>query len=178
MLILSVLTISGCSSSDDKFSKDRSSPDFIDQLVPIALEYNKSKGPDNSNIPIKGKLYFWDMTNNGPFTPNNFDKIENTVTYNINESDQITVFMIVNVKKKSLGNYQSYIKGVPETSKTVTGYRYYTDIIVMYWPEKTVVGWHRVTGADPTGENYIQGDAGIVYGYDLIYEWISSLPRT
>lgn len=79
----------------------------------------------------------------------------------------ITFFVPVKVQKVYMGNWGENIKG----------YRLITDVVVLYWPEKEIAGWHRVYGLPLQNlELFISIPPTEIYGDSQVEEWILSLP--
>lgn len=124
---------------------------------PVVRNYNSSRGPDTSIIPVIG----------AQINLCNFTQLMDSYHLDSNA----TIFI-------ELGNGKQYVgKWVYRgTGQVVSGYKLYKDILVIYWPEMRVAGWHRVYGSAPpetaTGEyTYITGDD------PDIDAWINSLPK-
>lgn len=61
----------------------------------------------------------------------------------------------------------------------VTAYQNYVDVIVIYWPEMKIAGWHRIIG--PPVPDTGSAGGGDIYGDRVtsldVDDWISSLPK-
>jgi hypothetical protein len=118
---------------------------------------------------IKGRALVWDMT--GDRQNKAYDMLPPDLQA-LSSDPSITIFLIKEIREEKVGTY-----GNLKTS----AYRKYADIYIIYWPEKTVEGFHTVTGDAPPDEiEYKPGqEPQSVYG-DIdtpIFDWIISLPK-
>lgn len=128
---------------------------LCDALESTLNNYNKTKGPENSTVTIKGTpLNIWDEA------------------HNITADGNYTLFVMMDTGKENVGSWVYQTSG-----REVSGYRKYIDIAVVYWPEMKIVGWHRIYGTSPASQT--TGAGGDIVGEDPeIKEWINSLPKT
>jgi hypothetical protein len=193
-LLVLVVAVSGCGSDDDL-----SASVVYNESHPVITSYDTSKHEDTPLIPIKGKVllldleYLLESSDNENITtvdpektdPTSFSSSE-SLFYNSTgtslkdvypntfldpnkfpRNTTITFFVPVKVQKVYVGNWGENIKG----------YRLITDVVVLYWPEKEIAGWHRVYGSPPnTLELFFSIPPTEIYGDSQVDEWILSLP--
>jgi hypothetical protein len=189
-----VMAVSGC-----VFDDNISASVVYNESHPVITNYDTSKHEDTPIIPIKGKVlvldleYLLESSVNENITTVDPKKIEPTpfsssesLFYNSTgtslkdehpntfidpnkfpRNTTITFFVPVKVQKVYMGNWGENIKG----------YRLITDVVVLYWPEKEIAGWHRVYGSPPQSlELFISIPPTEIYGDSQVDEWILSLP--
>jgi hypothetical protein len=197
LLILFIVTISGCTSEGSGNSTNTnnniSAGQVVKDIMPSVIQYNGSKGADQDNIPIKGKLLYFDnsyyssqygsnMSSVNSYVDNSDDMYvtsktlaeiapETLLNSSFDPNTKITIFVVVNQEKEYVGTWQFSSGG------TLPGYRHISDVIVAYWPEKTIAGWHRIDGNSPDSETMASENTVEIAGGDNINEWIVSLPR-
>ena len=197
LLILFIVTISGCTSegsgNSTNISNNISAGQVVTDIMPLVTQYNGSKGVDQDNIPIKGKVLYFDnsfyssqygtnMSSVDSYVDNSDDMYVNGKTLaeiapetllnsSFDPNTKVTLFVVVNQEKEYVGTWKFTSGG------TVPGYRYISDVIVAYWPEKTIAGWHRIEGNSPDSETMASENTIEIAGGDNINEWIVSLPR-
>jgi hypothetical protein len=133
---------------------------FAESLKSVIDSYNRSKGVDTNSVDVRGTPIDAVYASSG--TP-----YLDTYPVDVNA----TIFLEMNSGSDYVGQwvYQS-------SGEVVSGYKPYVDVVVVYWPEMKVAGWHRLYGSSPDVETTgyggdIQGD-----GPD-IEAWINSLPK-
>lgn len=136
---------------------------FYKVLQPIANAYNTSKGAESNNITIKGKAIHASSPS-----------IYHTGTENKFSIDtQATIFMTIDDGKEQVGQWQ-----IRSTGEIIPGYRLYTDVAAISWPDMKLVGWHRIYGSEPKSTVEIDSYDSSVFGSSPdIQEWIDSLPK-
>jgi hypothetical protein len=202
VLLILVVATSGCGSNGP--DEDISAGEVYNESYPVIINYDTSKHEDTPKIPIKGKVLFFDQDyllelqylsdNENVATPLNPQKIDLHKAFLSSESlfsdssgtslkdrypntfldidefprnTTITFFVPVKVERVYVGNWGENTKG----------YRLITDVLVLYWPEKEIAGWHRVYGLNPkTFELVISTPPSEIYGDNQVDEWILSLP--
>jgi len=164
-----------------------------DELSPLVLQYNQNEIIiyNNSSFQtakepvIKGKCVYIDAywendTDNGTKTDDWYiedypipDELKYEYDFNTINNTKITFFIKVNETKISSGRGYVQEKIYGEGRYVGEGQIIITDVIVIYWPDKIVVGKYRIIGDEPPErtQDTLKGD-------DNIYEWINSLPRS
>ena len=128
-----------------------------DFLNPMITAYNKSKGSQSDTIKIQGQAV-GDYSSTGPFPVNS----------------NVTIFL-----KMDEGTINQGERVYEKSGDVVTAWQYYEDVLVIYWPEMKIAGWHRIKGGAVPTTGY--GSGGDIYG-DPVYssnvtDWINSLPH-
>jgi hypothetical protein len=194
-VLVLVVAVSGCG-----FDDGISASEVYNESYPVIINYDTSKHEDTPIIPIKGKVLLLDLEYllESPDSSDNItavdpqkidpslfssseslfytststslqDKYPNTFLdpNKFPRNTTITFFVPVKVQKVYMGNWGENIKG----------YRLITDVVVLYWPEKEIAGWHRVQGLPPQNlELFISIPPTEIYGDNQVDEWILSLP--
>lgn len=179
LLFLGVVGISGCTDTNNQ--KNLTYDKYKNDILPKIIEYNKSKGVDNSNISVKGETLLIANPNEPIFSDwlNSINKTANlTENYIYFNDTNATLFVIVDQQRKVLesGTYISYMNGINNGEVQVDSSQLITDIVVIYYPSLEIAGWHRVYGGIPEAlKSSYENDEG-PYGGSNISEWIKSLP--
>lgn len=150
---------------------------IVEELVPLVKEYDATA--DSNNHPtIQGGIIFWRLyIQSGYIECYDFWAPKKMKAKSSDE--KLTVFLITDVRFEKVGIWSD------EEGKEYTGYKQYTEIVVIYWPEKEIVGNYIIEGKEPEEkmEYYIQpilspvnGESGLV-GDEQVEDWIASLPR-
>jgi len=198
-VLVLVVGTSGClfDGSDDEISASV----VYEESYPVIINYDTSKQEDTPIIPIKGKVLVLDLeyllesdpsdnitaVDPEKVDPSSFSSSESLFYSSTGTSlkDEypstfldpnkfpcnitITFFVPVKVQKVYMGNW----------GENIRGYRLITDVVVLYWPEKEIAGWHRVHGLAPRNlELFISIPPTEIYGDSQVDEWILSLPVT
>ncbi|MGF7119228.1 hypothetical protein [Methanobacterium oryzae] len=150
--------------------------DILDQIGDhfIGNMSNESKNaiPENSVIPIKGRLITTELDNyyENEYIPYSADSGATIIISERGPSKYVGKWRIT---EYSYGSYS------PATSNSyiVSGYRTGAIYYVIYWPEMKVVGKHIIYGPEPPQriDDYYGGN---IYGdWPNATSWIASLPR-
>ena len=171
ILLMALVISSGCTDyhSKEEMNKERIIINEIAPLVSKCHEY------DSQNIAIYGDILGADLTDNntrGYVYPENLRDRWGMVTDTPN--GPFTIFITNNTWKKYAGDYS--IKG---SKFAVPVYTQSSDICVITWPEKKILGYKVVDGH--VGENFTI--SGSTYPIVLsngkeIEMWVASLPLT
>jgi len=134
-----------------------STSDLDTMLYPIISDYNESKGSESDSIKIQGTAV-------GDYsTTSSFPVYSN-----------VTIFLKLGEGKINQGAYI-----YPSTGEIVNAWQYYEDVVVIYWPEMKIAGWHRIMGTAVPPSTY--GFGGDIYGDQVtihnVTTWIDSLPH-
>lgn len=126
-------------------------------LDPMITDYNESKGSESDNIKIQGTAVGdYSLKNSFPVYSN------------------VTIFLKLGGGEINQGEYV-----YPSTGEVVNAYQYYEDVVVIYWPEMKIAGWHRIMGTPVPDRTY--GFGGDIYGDPVtthnVTTWIDSLPH-
>lgn len=162
---------------------------IIDQVLPLIAS---NQDIDSRNIPsIKGGviLYQTGAYQNSSYYYNNYDfwipdNLKAKTTDKV-----ITIILMVDERYQEVGIWISN-----KTGERLKGYKKYTDVFLIYWPENRIVGKYTVIGDEPkeeeevyfphiiTWEENVGGrillrvEKGIV-GDERVDNWILSLSR-
>jgi hypothetical protein len=143
-------------------------------LKPIVITYNQSKSSSLDSIPIQGHVV-------GEYTPARL-----SVPTTINDSygnifqyfplnTNLTIVMDLDSGYTNVGQWTDQSNGV-----TVNGYQSYLNVVVIYWPEMKIAGYHSFTGPSipDTLNQYGNGD---IYGDQVndstVTDWIAAQPK-
>lgn len=133
------------------------STSLIDFLNPMITAYNKSKGSQSDTIKIQGQVV-GDYSSITSFPANS----------------NVTIILKMDDGEINQGERQYQKSG-----DVVTAWQYYEDVVVIYWPEMKIAGWHRIKGGAVAESGY--GSGGDIYGDPVtnsnITDWINSLPH-
>ncbi len=130
---------------------------IADQTQSLIGEAKKRSG----EIKIRGGVLVWDVERNSRSEEYDFPR-----TLCAKPSDRhVTVFMITRRNDVQVGVYSLGGKA----------YRQSLDVAVVYWPEKTPVGFATIQGAEPPRVTHSRGD---FHGdtTEPFMKWIKSLP--
>lgn len=175
-VLIFVVFCFGCISENNSYDQENITniSSAIKEIKPQILEYYNTQ-PETSNITIKGRPQIID------------DKILNGTSdlsgYRddyVYLNDERTFFIFIKNTNKNIGT-KRYINGGQNID--VTFYQPIIDIVVVYWPEKKIVGWHRIYGnstiPDSIESNHapLGGNSKETRILDIdAYGWIHSLP--
>lgn len=174
--VVMVLFLSGCIELVDNSNKGDISS-VLTELQPQIVEYYKTQ-PQSDSFTIKGRPQL--IQKDQLYNPSSIDYSDHTDDFT-DLTDERTLFIRIENTTKNIGT-QTYSRN--GQTMDVTFYQPVDDVVVVYWPEKKIVGWHRVYGNSNIPETYnVSGpDLGgnlknQVYKYDSqLYSWIISLP--
>ncbi len=126
-------------------------------LEPIINDYNESKGSESDSIKIQGTVV------------GDYSSTSSFPTYS-----NVTIFLKLGGGQINQGEYV-----YTDTGEVVNAYQYYEDVVVIYWPEMKIAGWHRIMGTPVPDRTY--GYGGDIYGDPVttynVTTWIDSLPH-
>ncbi len=193
LFLAAVVSSSGCIWQEQNMTQS----EVLNETLPLALKYNKTKSIENAteNITIKGKIIFYDLSkgsiprnfseehkeknNKYPILSEKFSSYNSSIplewmaSSNFTNNTSITIiFYKENPEYEYVGDWVSQ-----ETGKVIPGYRQAIDIIVVYWPEKKVAGWVRFIGDSPVEEFRAPLSITKIFGPDpgpKAMDWIES----
>lgn len=138
---------------------------IINILQPL-IDYYKSNNNSSSSdtIPIQGQVA-------GNYSPSGF-----TAPAIVPVNQNLTIVMPINSGTSSQGQWTGETSG-----NTITGYQDYQDVIVIYWPEMKIAGWHRIYGPTIPDNTVVAVGETAIYGNPVndstIEQWIASQPK-
>lgn len=164
-LVLIVL-VSGCTSNEAPKTTVYHGDDVIDEVEPLFFEYNKSKGAEGlEKFDLKGYVLI-----EGYGIDNKFNNTTKTLTaekrsapneiilangtkdpgYNKkrNNYNEFTIIYVIDTHTEYIGMF------LATDNNYYPLFRNSIDVAVMYWPEKKIIGWHRIY-AKPNGSYYL-----------------------
>ena len=156
---------------DYKFVIDNQSSSITEDtlenlLTPLVNSYEQSMGSESDSTPIQGQLA-------GPYSPGAITTTYDNKTFNLNSN--LTIVMEMDTGNTLQGQWVGQTSG-----DTVDGYQSYLEVVVIYWPEMKIVGWHNFTGPPipdstemTTGENIV----GDQVDPSTVEQWINSQPK-
>lgn len=173
IMVLGTISISGCVNSDNKDNYLTKSV-FEEKILPNLLEYNKTKGKQTPNPPVKGKALLIQnhiLSARSEYAPDARLQSYNN-DYNVTLNDSVTFFIQLNIDYEGYDVAYYGSKGKEDVKQQ----RPISDVIVLQWPENKIVGWYRVYGEYPK-EIEESLPYGIIAsgGADNIDKWIDSL---
>lgn len=146
-------------------------------------------------LTIQGGVILWRVDlEDGYMGIINFGVPEEMIAKSSDE--KLTVFLITDDRHEKVGTWRD-----ETTGETYSGFREYTEIVVIYWPEKKIMGKYTIVGKEPEETEWIPSlideDEPLLYlikmgeyvegvgfpieegllGDDQIEEWIASLSR-
>jgi hypothetical protein len=137
------------------------------QSIVSQVQYlvDECKKIENEKISIRGKCLVWDLEK---------DTLCKEIQYKLPvklrekfSSSQLTVFMILPVRKETVGQYS--ISKQP-------GYRRFWDVCVVYWPDRKPIGMHSFV-SEPYQKRPVIDEPGWTFPVDEMVEWIKNLPQ-
>lgn len=152
--------------------------EFTKDITPIVIDYNQTKKEEISNLTIKGRPM---VIASMPPSHGGRDKT------GIYKNENSTLFIRVNSQKNFIGNTK-YKDNKTGEEYPVDLYGVVNDYIILYYPEKTIVGWHRAAGSTPSipniiyseeeFEDYFKNSNGTysAISSDDLTDWIMGLP--
>lgn len=139
------------------------------ETEPLAMNYFINGNYSWDQPVIKGKVLVYDIKEKSIDMPSDIPK---ELSYDANETpSQLTIFFI-NQTEQEVGTYRM------ESGKTLKGYKTETTLVMIYWPEKKVVGKYVIQGDRPNSTTVAPSNAvRISGGTDNLLKWITGLPR-
>lgn len=164
---------------DYKFVIGNQSADINDNmlnglLTPLINSYNNTKGAQTDNIKIQGQV----KEIKGPFTG---DLLDLTIfpDNNLNETAYPMNTNLTLIVPMDTGSINQGDRQYQDSGDIVSAYQNYLDVMVVYWPDMKVAGWHRIMGTAVPDNGYSGG--GDIYGDNVndsdVNSWINSLPK-
>ncbi len=131
-------------------------------LQPLINSYNQTKGSSSDTMKIQGEV-------TGDYSPSSLSAPS---TFPVNTN--LTIFLKMGTGYTNQGQRQY------DNGDVVSAYQSYLDVMVIYWPEMKIVGWHRIMGPPVPDTGYAGG--GDIYWDQVndstVEQWIASQPKT
>jgi len=169
-----ILFLSGCITGNSGSKENIVS--LLEEIQPQIINHYKTE-PETKSIIIKGRPQIIDKDEIND--PSNIDPSDHSSDF-VDLNDERTLFILINNTTRYIGT-QTYIRDGQYIN--VNFYQTIDDVVVVYWPEKRIVGWHRVYG-NSTIPKTIETTIGAVINPQTekrildggLYNWIYSLP--
>ncbi len=140
-----------------------------DILQSLVTSYNQTKNSSSDSIPIQGPVV-------GEYSSSEALSLDSDNPTNFPLNTNLTIVMPMDTGNTLQGQWTDQSTGM-----TVNGYQSYLDVVVIYWPEMKIAGWHRITGP-PIPDTIDEGSDSDIYGDPVsdssVEQWINSQTTT